>query len=599
MDEQNLSDDNIATRNALRDALKECRGAFVTVAVFSFVVNLFILVLPIYMFSVFTRVLSSFNMATLAALFMMAMFALFIQAIVDMARSYVFINVGTFIDRRLGSRVLYASLTSALTRGKIKSIDAVRQVTLFRSLLTSPAMFNMLDVPWIPIFMAILFILNFNVGLIATFGALVLVLLALASDWTTKSAMLQANKTIARSTKDVSAAVRNSDVVQSMGLTPVIVDRWHHDNEETIEFQNKASRRAAIFAALTKFFRMGVQMGVMTAAAMEIMAPGSTLGPGSMMASVIIVGRALMPLEAAVGNYQSIFQMRDAYKSINEALDEMVDRPRSTVVPDDPKGALEIENVTYSVPGMERPILSNVNFRVEPGEVIGVVGPSAAGKTTLANLMVGLLKPTTGTARLSGFDVFAWPSEHLGRHIGYLPQNVELLSGTVRDNISRLDPHATAESIMAAAEKAGLAPVIQNLPEEFDTDVGDQGSLLSGGQRQRVALARAMYKDPHLLILDEPNAHLDRDGDEALKNAILNAKARNAMVLVIAHRPNVLQFVDKVLILSNGSVQKFTDRENVIVPVRDDQRKRVTNQATETSKQAADDKTPASSEETA
>ena len=414
MNEQNLSDDNTATRNALRDALKECRGAFVTVAVFSFVVNLFILVLPIYMFAVFTRVLSSFNMATLAALFLMAMFALFIQAIVDMARSYVFINVGTFIDRRLGSRVLYASLTSALTRGKIKSTDAVRQVTLFRTLLTSPAIFNMLDVPWIPIFMAILFILNFNVGLIATFGALVLVLLAIASDWTTKSAMLKANETMTRSNKGMLAAVRNSDVVQSMGLTPVVVDRWHHANEETIEFQNKASRRAAIFAALTKFFRMGVQMGVMTAAAMEIMVPGSTLGPGSMMASVIIVGRALMPLEAAVGNYQTIFQIRDSYKSINNALDEMVDRPRSTVVPDEPKGALEIENVTYSVPSMERPILSNVSFRVEPGQVIGIVGASAAGKTTLANIVIGLLKPTIGTVRLSGFDVYAWPSEHLG-----------------------------------------------------------------------------------------------------------------------------------------------------------------------------------------
>ncbi|MEC8564886.1 MAG: hypothetical protein VXY90_13525, partial [Pseudomonadota bacterium] len=211
-----------------------------------------------------------FNMATLAALFLMAMFALFIQAIVDMARSYVFIHVGTFIDRRLGSRVLYASLTSALTRGKIKSTDAVRQVTLFRTLLTSPAIFNMLDVPWIPIFMAILFILNFNVGLIATFGALVLVLLAIASDWTTKSAMLKANETMTRSNKGMLAAVRNSDAVQSMGLTPVVVDRWHHANEQTIEFQNKASRRAAIFAALTKFFRMGVQMGVMTAAAMEI-----------------------------------------------------------------------------------------------------------------------------------------------------------------------------------------------------------------------------------------------------------------------------------------------------------------------------------------
>ena len=599
MNEQNLSDDNTATRNALRDALKECRGAFVTVAVFSFVVNLFILVLPIYMFAVFTRVLSSFNMATLAALFLMAMFALFIQAIVDMARSYVFINVGTFIDRRLGSRVLYASLTSALTRGKIKSTDAVRQVTLFRTLLTSPAIFNMLDVPWIPIFMAILFILNFNVGLIATFGALVLVLLAIASDWTTKSAMLKANETMTRSNKGMLAAVRNSDVVQSMGLTPVVVDRWHHANEETIEFQNKASRRAAIFAALTKFFRMGVQMGVMTAAAMEIMVPGSTLGPGSMMASVIIVGRALMPLEAAVGNYQTIFQIRDSYKSINNALDEMVDRPRSTVVPDEPKGALEIENVTYSVPSMERPILSNVSFRVEPGQVIGIVGASAAGKTTLANIVIGLLKPTIGTVRLSGFDVYAWPSEHLGRHIGYLPQNVELLSGTVRDNISRLDPNATVDGIMMAADKAGLAPVIQNLPKEFDTDVGDQGSLLSGGQRQRVALARAMYNDPHLLVLDEPNAHLDRDGDEALKNAILDAKARNAMVLVIAHRPNILQVVDKVLILSSGTVQKFTDRENVLVPVRDDQPKRVANQPPETANQADAGSTPASSEETA
>lgn len=598
MNEQHLSDSNIATRNALRDALRECRGAFVTVAVFSFVVNLFILVLPIYMFSVFTRVLSSFNMATLAALFLMAMFALFIQAIVDMARSFVFINVGTFIDRRLGSRVLYASLTSALTRGKIKSIDAVRQVTLFRTLLTSPAMFNMLDVPWIPIFMAILFILNFNVGLIATFGAIILVLLALASDWTTKSSMLRANETLGQSSKEVSAAVRNSDVVQSMGLTPVVVDRWHHANEETIEFQNRASRRGAIFAALTKFFRMGVQMGVMTAAAMEIMVPGSSLGPGSMMASVIIVGRALMPLEAAVGNYQSIFQMRDAYSSINEALNEMVDRPRSTVVPDDPKGRLEIENVTYSVPEMERPILSNVNFHVEPGEVIGIVGPSAAGKTTLANIIIGLQKPTTGAVRLSGFDVFAWPSEHLGKHIGYLPQNVELLSGTVRENISRLDPNATVENIMKAADKAGLAPVIKNLPKEFDTDVGDQGSLLSGGQRQRVALARAMYNEPLLLVLDEPNAHLDREGDEALKNAILDAKARKAMVLVIAHRPNVLKFVDKVLILSNGTVQKFTDRENVIVPVSDEKRKQIGNQATEITNGPGDDKTPASSGQT-
>ncbi len=568
--------ENNETKNALTDALRACRGAFVSVAIFSFAVNLFILVLPLYMFSVFTRVLSSYSMATLAALFTMAIFALLIQAIIDIARSYVFLHVGSFIDRRLSGRLLRCALSSALSRGKVKSIQPIQALHRFHGMLTSPAMFNMLDAPWIPLFILVLFILNFWVGIVATAGALILVVLAIANDRLTKSALRRASASMGAMSKTASVAVRNSDIVESMGMSPTIVKRWHVGNEETIYYQNIASKRAAILGATTKFLRMAIQMTVMTAAAMEIMTPGSVMSPGAMMASVILVGRALMPLESLVGSYQHIGDLRADYATITNSLAEAVDKPRSSVIPTDVAGDLVVDNVSYKVAGIERPILSNINFTAKPGEIIGIVGHSAAGKTTLASIIIGLIKPTNGVVRLAGSDVYAWPSENLGQHVGYLPQNVELLDGTVAENIARLQETASSKDIIDAAQMAGVDTVIQNLPNGFDTDVGDQGSLLSGGQRQRVGLARALFGNPHLLVLDEPNAHLDSEGEKALNKAILDAKERNCIVMVIAHRPNILQFVDKVLILSGGTVQNFTNRDNVIVPIAQKDQKEVT-----------------------
>ncbi|MEK9596305.1 MAG: type I secretion system permease/ATPase [Rhodospirillaceae bacterium] len=559
--------EKVEIRSALQDVIKACRGAFVTVACFSFFVNLFILVLPLYMFAVFTRVLASYSMATLAALFIMAVFALFIQAVIDVARSYVFVHVGNFVDRRLSARLLQCSLSSALDRGTVKSIHALQALNRFRMILTSQTMFNVLDAPWVPLFILVLFVLNFWVGVFATLGAVILFALAIINDRITKAALDNALVSLGATTKTASVAVRNSDVVESMGMSPTIVNRWHTGSAEALYYQTVASKRAAIIGATTKMLRMVIQMTVMTAAAMEIMTPGSTMSPGAMMASVILVGRALQPLESMVSSYQQIGDLRSDYRVIEKTLAEGVEKPRSTVVPADPNGDLVVENVGYKVDGLDRPILSNINFTAKPGEVIGIVGHSAAGKTTLVSIIIGLIKPTTGIVRYSGSDVFAWPSENLGKFIGYLPQNVELLDGTVKENIARLQEDAKAEDIIEAAKLAGLDTVIQNLPREYDSKVGDQGMLLSGGQRQRVGLARAMFGNPRLLVLDEPNAHLDTAGEAALNRAIIEAKKRNCIVLVVAHRPQILQFVDKVLILSEGTVQNFTDRENVIVPV--------------------------------
>lgn len=581
--------EKVEIRSALQDVIKACRGAFVTVAVFSFFVNLFILVLPLYMFAVFTRVLASYSMATLAALFIMAVFALFIQAVIDVARSYVFLHVGNFVDRRLSARLLQCSLSSALDRGTVKSIRSLQALNRFRMILTSQTMFNVLDAPWVPLFILVLFVLNFWVGIFATLGAVILFVLAIVNDRITKAALDKATVSLSATTKTASVAVRNSDVVESMGMSPTIVNRWHAGSDEALHYQTVASKRASIIGATTKMLRMVIQMTVMTAAAMEIMTPGSTMSPGAMMASVILVGRALQPLESMVSSYQQIGDLRSDYQVIERTLAEGVEKPRSTVVPADPNGDLVVENVGYKVDGLDRPILSNINFTAKPGDVIGIVGHSAAGKTTLVSIIIGLIKPTTGIVRYSGSDVFAWPSENLGKFIGYLPQNVELLDGTVKENIARLQEDAKPEDIIEAAKLAGLDTVIQNLPREYDSKVGDQGMLLSGGQRQRVGLARAMFGNPRLLVLDEPNAHLDTAGEAALNQAIVEAKKRNCIVLVVAHRPQILQFVDKVLILSEGTVQNFTDRENVIVPVAKQSPAQIPAQEKPATKQPAQD----------
>lgn len=558
---------HVGAKDALKSAFKKCRTAFVAVALFSFVVNLFILTLPIYMFSVFDKVLSSFSMATLGMLFAMALFALAIQGAVDIARSGVLIEVGNYLDRNLSSRLLHASLAHSIKRGNKRGANVLQRFTQLKTFLTSNSIYSIMDVPWIPLFIGVLFLMNPIVGLVAVIGAVVLMVLAILNDKLSRGALMRAQQAMMPAYKRAGAAARNADVVEAMGMTPTIVRTWHEYSEDAIGHQTTASRRAAIVSAASKWARMVIQITIMTSAAYQMIQPGSTMSPGVMMASVILVGRALMPLEAMIGSYRSTLEALDSYREMDEILNSMIERPRLSVVPPRPTGRISVENVTYTVDGLDRPILSNVSFEIEAGEIIGVIGPSGAGKTTLATLMVGIDAATHGHVRLDGTDVYAWPSEDLGRYIGYLPQNVELFDGSVRDNICRLQDDATPEAIIKAADLAGLHEIIQRLPKEYDTAVGDAGTLMSGGQRQRIGLARALYGDPLLLVLDEPNSNLDSQGEEALKNALHALKARGCTVMLIAHRINVLQHVDKVLILRDGVVHKFAPRDEVVGPV--------------------------------
>lgn len=561
------SGSHVEANRAISVAFKRCRGAFAAIAVFSFAVNLFILTVPLYMFSVFDKVLSSYSVATLGMLFCMALFALAVQGAIDVARSAVLIEVGNFLDRSLTARLLHASLAQSIKRGGPRSTGILQRFTTVKTFLTSNSIYSVMDVPWIPLFMLLLFIMNPIVGMVAFLGALFLFGLAVLNDLGSRNALARAQAAMNPAYKKAGAAARNADVVEAMGMTPAIVRQWHRDSEAAILHQTTASRRSAIISATTKWARMVIQITIMSSAAFQMIQPGSSISPGIMMASVILVGRALMPLESMIGSYRTLIEALTAYRQMDDLLNTVTVRPRLTVVPPRPKGHISVENVTYTVDGVDRPILSNVSFEIEAGEIVGMIGPSGAGKTTLATLMVGIDEATSGTVRLDGTDVYAWPSEDLGRYLGYLPQSVELFDGTVRDNISRLQEDAAPDSIIKAAELAGLHEIIQRLPKEYDTPVGDAGTLMSGGQRQRIGLARALFGDPVFLVLDEPNSNLDSQGEEALKNTLHALKARGCTVLLIAHRINVLQHVDKVLILRDGVVHKYAPRDEVVGPV--------------------------------
>jgi PrtD family type I secretion system ABC transporter len=544
----------------LANALGTCRGAFVAVVIFTMCINLLMLSAPIYMLQVFDRVLSSRSTDTLVLLTLIVGVALATLAILEVARNQVMIRISDWLENRLGSTILAGSVEAALQHGGAPSAQGLRDLSTFKTFLTGPGMFPILDAPWTPIFLGVIFMLHPVLGWMSLAGAVALFSLALINKMATRELVAKASALSIRAFQDAEAVVRNADVVNSMGMRSNLIGRWQRKNGEMLTLQAQASKRGGGITAVSKFLRFVLQIGIMGGGAWLVIQNEMTAG--AMIAGSILMGRALAPVEQAIGSWRSAIAARGAYERVKQQLALTADDAAQMSLPG-PSGRLTVEGVTYFHQGATEPVLRNIAFRLEPGEALGLVGPSAAGKTTLARLLVGNIAPRAGAVRLDGVDIAQWDGEDLGKHLGYLPQDVELFAGTVRENIARMG-EGKAEDVVAVAKLAGVHDMILRLSAGYETEIGDSGAALSGGERQRVGLARALYGAPKFVVLDEPNASLDNVGEEALVQAIATLKKRGITQVIIAHRPSILRHVDKILVMRDGAVQMFGPREEVL-----------------------------------
>ena len=544
----------------LNEALGACRGGFLAVVAFSLGINVLMLTAPLFMLQVFDRVLSSRSTDTLVMLMLVAGFALMALAALDAIRATVLIRLSTWLDARISGSVLAGSVLATLRNATDPSVQALRDLATFRTFLSGPGIFPVMDAPWTPIFLGVIFMLHPLLGWLSLAGASVLFALALTNELATRNLLAASSVASFKALNRAEAAVRNADVIEAMGMMPQLVRRWHRQNAESLDLQARASSRSTSITSASKFLRLVLQIGILGVGAWLVIE--SELTPGAMIAAFILMGRALAPVEQAIGSWKQMVAARGAYQRMKRQLDETPVRGLGMPLPA-PSGHVSVEGLSFVFPGASEPILRNVNFELHAGEALGLIGPTAVGKTTLARLMIGNLAPRTGHVRLDGMDVAEWDSDDMGRHVGYLPQDIELFSGTVRENIARM-ADGEPDAVIAAARIAGMHEMVLGMAQGYDTEIGEGGTALSGGQRQRIGLACAVYGDPRFVVLDEPNANLDGAGEAALSDAIDTLKERGATIVVIAHRPSVLRQVDKVVVLRDGTVDKFGPREQVI-----------------------------------
>ena len=543
----------------LSSAIAAGRSQLVAVALFSGVVNLLQLTVSLYMMQVFDRVLSTRSIDTLYYLTAIAMFALLVMAVLDGLRGQIMQRLATWIEGKAAPEAFIRAIESQL-RGRPYRMEALRDLAVCRGWLGSPASLTVFDVPWVPVYLAVIFALHPTLGWIALAGAVLLFGLTLANEWATGALLRQASTAGMASQRRAESMVRNAEVIDSMGMAPAVLQRWREGLSASVPPQEKAADRAAMLLSITRFFRLTVQVAVLGVGAWLTLE--QQLTSGASIAASIIMGRALAPVEQMIGGWKQLVQARQSYRRLLGFLALPRIRPPGIPLPE-PTGRVAAERVTFGFPGQPVAIIKGISFALTAGESLAIIGPSAAGKTTLIRLLIGTLQPSAGTVRLDGADVFTWQREDFGRYVGYLPQDVELFDGTVMKNIGRMRD-AEPEMVFEAAKLAGCHEMILRLPQGYDTEIGDGGQHLSGGQRQLIGLARAMFGNPRFVVLDEPNSNLDGDAEQALIRGLEALKARNTTVILVSHRPTLVQGVDKVLLLRDGAAEAFGPRAEVL-----------------------------------
>ena len=544
---------------ALDAALREAARGLAVVGGLSLFLNLLVLVSPLYMLQVFDRVLASGHVETLVALTLVAGFALLVLGVLEVIRGRLLLRIGGWLERTLSGPVLAASLADALA-GRAIGAQALRDLAQLRSFLGSQGIVPILDAPWTPLFVVVIWLLHPWLGGLALASATLLFALALANELATRGPLKAASEVAIAAQRQSETALRNAEVVHAMGMLPALLQRWHAANDRVLGHQAAAGDRAALIVGASKFLRLFVQILTLGLGAFLVLA-GELTG-GGMVAGSILLGRALAPVEQAIAGWKGLLAARASHLRLKELLRRHPERPPAIRLPR-PEGRLSVHDLGFTAPDSDRPILKAVTFELAAGEVLAVVGPSGSGKSTLCRLITGLWPPSAGRVRLDGAEVHSWERSDFGRHVGYLPQDVELFAGTVRDNIARLAA-APDEMVIRAARLAGVHEMILRLRAGYATEIGPQGAALSGGQRQRIGLARAMFGEPRLVVLDEPSASLDAAGEAALIDAIGRLKAGGTTVILVAHRPSLLVHVDRLLVLRDGTGGLFGPRDQIL-----------------------------------
>ena len=551
-----------ATDDVTSKAFAKSKGALIAVAFASALVNILYLTSSFFMLQVYDRVIPSRSVPTLIALAILALLLYCFQGLFEMMRSRMLVRIAGVFDEVM-SRRLFRAVVKAPVKTKVEGdgLQMLRDFDLVRSFLTSPGPAAFFDLPWMPLYIGICFLFHPVIGMIAIVGALILVMLTYLTNRSTQASSKKVHELGAHRSTLLQSAQRNAEVVQAMGMSGELGKIWLRQNDD---YRDKYRSNADVsngYSTLSKIFRMVLQSGTLAAGAILVIE--NQASGGIIIASSILTSRALAPVDQAISNWRGFVSASQGWKRIKLMLAALPET-RSPLSLPAPKKEVSVETLYSGPPGKQEILVSNVSFSVRAGSAVGIIGPSGSGKSSLSRAIAGVWPVYKGSVRLDGAALDQWDDNALGRHLGYLPQDIELFGGTIAQNISRFDSKVDPEAVIAAARAAGVHDLVLRQPKGYDTQIGPGGSMLSAGQRQRVALARALYRDPFLVILDEPNSNLDSEGEAALGEAIINIRRRGGIVLVVAHRPSALSGVNLVLIMKEGQVAAFGPKEEVL-----------------------------------
>jgi len=547
-------------KNEITEALVKFKKVFYTIAIFTACINILMLVPSIYMLEVYDRVLASRNETTLTMLSLMVVGFFALICVLEYIRSMVVIRIGAKMDSFLNNRVYTAAFEQNLRSTGVNAGQALNDLTTIRQFVTGNGMFAFFDAPWFPVYLLVIFVFSFWMGMFALISVILLVALAWLNEIVSRKPLAEANTTAIRSSNVATNNLRNAEVIEAMGMLPNMRKRWYAEHVKFLRLQAEASQKASKVGSITKFVQMAVQSLILGVGALLVIMGDVT--SGMMIAGSILLGRALSPVQQIIGVWRQWSSVVSAYSRLQKLLADNPPRVAGMELPK-PEGHLSVEGITAAPPMVGVAVLKSVSFQINAGDCLGVIGPSGSGKSTLARLLVGVWRAAVGKVRLDGADVFLWNKDELGPHMGYLPQDIELFAGTISENIARFG-ELDAEQVIVAAKLAGVHDLILRMPEGYDTPIGDGGLGLSGGEKQRIGLARALYGDPSLIVLDEPNSNLDDIGEIALTQAIIRLRQLRKTVILISHRPSIIRETNKLLVLREGMVSAFGPTDQVL-----------------------------------